>query len=59
LFGKPDVMKLLVIPVSREKDNIKVDVRELGSEGVDWIRQAQDTDRWWAVMNTAMNLHVL
>jgi hypothetical protein len=28
-------------------------------EGVDWIRLAQDRDRWRALMNTVMNLRVL
>jgi hypothetical protein len=25
----------------------------------DWIDLAQDTDRWWAVVNTVFNLRVL
>jgi hypothetical protein len=36
-----------------------MDLREIGLGGVDWIRLAQDRDRWWAVVNTAMNLRVL
>jgi hypothetical protein len=27
-------------------------------EDVDWINQAQNTDKWWAVVNTVMNLRV-
>jgi hypothetical protein len=27
--------------------------------GVDWIRLAQDRDRWWAVVSAVMNLRVL
>jgi hypothetical protein len=36
-----------------------MDLGEIGLGGVDWIRMAQDRDRWWAVMNTVMNLRVL
>jgi hypothetical protein len=25
---------------------------------VDWIDQAQDRDRWWALVNAVMNLRV-
>ena len=35
---------------------IKMDVKEIGSEGVDWIHQAQDRDKCRAVVNTVMNL---
>jgi hypothetical protein len=33
--------------------------RLAGGRGVDWIKLAQDTDRWRAVVNAAMNLRVL
>ena len=36
---------------------MKMYVREFG-EGVDWMELAQDTDRWWAVVNTVMKLRV-
>jgi hypothetical protein len=42
----------------RWEDNIKMDLREIGREGVDWIYQAQDRDQWWAVVKTVMNLRV-
>jgi len=32
-------------------DNIKMDLREIGWGGVDWIHLAQDRDKWWAVVN--------
>jgi hypothetical protein len=41
---------------SRE-DNIKMYLREMCLEGVDWIRLARD--REWALVNTVMNLPVL
>jgi hypothetical protein len=30
----------------RWEDNIKMDVKEIGWEGVDWIHVVQDTDQW-------------
>jgi hypothetical protein len=38
------------------EDNIKVDLREIGFGDADWIHLAQDRDRWWAVVNTVMNV---
>jgi hypothetical protein len=38
--------------------NIKMDLREIGWEGMDWIDLAQDRDQWRAVVNTVMNLRV-
>jgi len=40
-----------------DKDDIKMDPQKVGS-GMDWTGLAKDTDRWWAVVNAAMNLHV-
>jgi hypothetical protein len=40
------------------EDNIKMDLRELGWVGMNWIELAQDRDRWRAVVNAVMNLPV-
>jgi hypothetical protein len=40
-------------------DNIKMDVGEIGWDGVDWIGLAQDMDKWRALDNSVMNLRVL
>jgi hypothetical protein len=32
--------------------NIKMDLREIGWDGVDWIELAQDRDQWRALVNT-------
>jgi hypothetical protein len=39
-------------------DNIKVDLREIGWGGMDWIYLAQDREKWMALVNTVMNLLV-
>jgi hypothetical protein len=39
-------------------DNIKMDLGEIGWNGVDWIDMAHDRDQWRALVNTAMNLRV-
>jgi hypothetical protein len=45
-------------PRRRWVNNIKMDLREVGWDGMDWIDLAQDRDRWRALMNTVMNLRV-
>jgi hypothetical protein len=39
-------------------DNIKIDLREIGWNGMDWIDLAEDRDQWRALVNTVMNLRV-
>jgi hypothetical protein len=39
-------------------DNIKMDVREIGWGGVDWIDLGQDKEHWRVFVNTVMNLWV-
>jgi hypothetical protein len=39
-------------------ENIKIDLTEIGWDGVDWIDLAQDRDQWRALLNTVMNLRV-
>jgi hypothetical protein len=45
-------------PRCRWMDNIKIDLREVGWDGIDWIDLAQDRYRWMALGNTVMNLQV-
>jgi hypothetical protein len=40
------------------EDNIRMDLREIGWEIVDWMHLAQDGDQWWALVNMVMNLWV-
>jgi hypothetical protein len=42
----------------RWEDNIRMDLKEIWWEGVDWIQLAQDRDQWRAVVNTVMILRV-
>jgi hypothetical protein len=39
-------------------DNIKIDLRERGWDGGDWIALAQDRDKWRDLVNAVMNLWV-
>jgi hypothetical protein len=39
-------------------DNIKIDLREIGENGMDWIDMAQDRNLWRAIVNTVMNIRV-
>jgi hypothetical protein len=39
--------------------DIKINLREISWDGIDWIDLAQDRDQWRALVNTAMNLRVL
>jgi hypothetical protein len=38
--------------------NIRMDIREMEWDGVDWIDVAQDRDQWRALVSTVMNLWV-
>jgi hypothetical protein len=38
--------------------NIKMDLRDIGCVGTDWIHLAQDRDEWKALVNSVMNLRV-
>jgi hypothetical protein len=40
------------------EDNIKMNLQEVGCEGMDWIDVAQDRDRRWALVKVAINLRV-
>jgi hypothetical protein len=59
LVGKPEGKRPLGRPRRRLEDGIKMDLREIGLGGVDWIRLSQDRDRWRAVVSAVMNLRVL
>jgi hypothetical protein len=58
LVGKPEERRPLGRPRRRWEDGIIMCLREIGLGGVDWIRLAQDRDRWRAVVSAVMNLRV-
>jgi hypothetical protein len=45
-------------PRVRWEDNIKMDLNDIGWDGVDWIHMAQDRDQWRALVNMVMKLRV-
>jgi hypothetical protein len=49
--GKPEGKR----PLGRPRRRWVVDVREIGWNGMDWIDQVQDRDKWSALVNTVMN----
>jgi transcription termination factor 2 len=58
LGGRPEGKRQLGRPRRRWKDNIKMDLREIGIDGANWIQLAQDRVQWRACVNTVMNLRV-
>jgi hypothetical protein len=56
LVGKPEGKWPLARSRSRWEDNIRMNLKEIGWEIVDWIHLTQDRDQWRAVGNTVMNL---
>jgi hypothetical protein len=59
LVGKPEGK----MPLGRRRrrrwvDNIKMDLREIEWDGMDWIDLSQDRDQWRPLVNTVMNLRV-
>ena len=56
LMGKPGGKRPLGKPMRRWEDNIKMYLQEMGGEGMDWINEAQDRERWRALANAVMNL---
>jgi hypothetical protein len=58
LVGKPEGKRPLGRPSRTWVDNIKMDLGEIGWDGVDWIDRARDRDQWKALVNMVSNLRV-
>jgi hypothetical protein len=58
LVGKPEGKRPLGRLRRRWVDNIKMDLREIGWYGMDWIDLAQNRDQRRALVNTVLNLRV-
>jgi hypothetical protein len=58
LIGRPDGKRPLGRPRRRWEDNTKLDLREIGIDGANWIRLAQNRVQWRAFVSMVMNLWV-
>jgi hypothetical protein len=56
--GNPVEKRPLGRPRRKWVDNIKMDVREIGWDGMDWINLAHYRDQWRALVSAVMNLQV-
>jgi hypothetical protein len=58
LVGRPESKRPLGRPRLRWKDNIKLDLGEIGIDEANWIQLAQDRVQWRAFVSTVMNFRV-
>jgi hypothetical protein len=58
LVGRPEGKRPLGRPRCKWEDSIKMNLREIGINGANWIRLVQDRVQWWAFVSTVMNLRV-
>jgi hypothetical protein len=58
LVGRPEGKRPLGRPKRRWEDNIRMDLREVGERRGDWMKSAQDRDRWQALVNAVKNFQV-
>jgi hypothetical protein len=57
--GKTEGKRPLIITKCRWEDGIRMVLRETGWGSEDWIKLAQNRDRWRALMDTVINLQDL
>jgi hypothetical protein len=58
LVGRPESKRPLERPRTMWEDNIKMNLREIGIDGTNWIQLAQDRVQWRARVNMVINLRV-
>ena len=58
LVGRPEGKRPLGRPRRRWEDNIKMDLQEVERGCGDWMKLAQDRNRWRALVSTVMNFRV-
>ena len=58
LVGKPEGERPLGRPRRRRKDNIKMDLQEVGCGDMEWIDLVPGRDRWRELVNAVMNFWV-
>jgi hypothetical protein len=59
LVGKPKLKRSVGRLRCRWEDRIRMDFREIGLGGIEWIQLAHVRDWWRALVNRVMNLRVL
>jgi transposase len=59
LVGRPEGKRPLGRPRHSWEDNIKMNLREMGMNGANWIQLPQDRVQWRACVETVMNLPIL
>jgi hypothetical protein len=59
MVGKLEGKEPIRRPGCRWKDDIKMDLKEVGCKSMYWSSLAQDRGKWRALVNTVMNLQVL
>jgi hypothetical protein len=57
MVGKPEGERPLGRPKNREKDNINMYLQDVREGNMNWL-PLEDRDRWWALVNVAMNFWV-
>jgi hypothetical protein len=55
MVGKLEGKRPLERSRRRWVNNIQIYLKEIGSDGMDWIDLARDRDQWRALVNTVMN----
>jgi hypothetical protein len=58
LVGKPEGKTPLGRPRRRWVNNIKMDLRNIGWNGMDWIDVSGDRDQWRALVKRVLNIRV-
>jgi hypothetical protein len=58
LVGKPEIKRLVGRPRRELEDNIKMGIRKIWWDSMDWVHLAQDRDQWRALVNSIMNFQV-
>jgi hypothetical protein len=58
LVGKPEGKRPLGRPRRRREDSIKLDLRQIGIDGANWIQLDQDRIQWRVFVNTVTNLRI-
>jgi hypothetical protein len=58
LVGKPEGNRPFVTPRRRWGDNIRMVLKEVGWEGVDWMEVDRNRENWRVLINTIINFRV-